>query len=358
MVMFKTSNLRFQIVSGRILVWCDRTASRVRGRTTSCWWSRITQRHGWSCNWSYHLTIGDPASPHQKYGGAFTARTSAPNNWQTSDIASITTSLWKAAYTRATDSSQPPSLSCVSPQKLVSRGGKISGRLPRATWRNMTSIQKNNSRVVTHCRGVRVGRPSECARDRLPPRQLNICGATVRTNTVCAAQPHAIWTISWRAAHISGRYQAKTTSQKWRVELCDGWAPLQTRYDWCHPSYDITFGSSTTRDWSYEFATGGTTNYRPAIGRRCHEWSCDRSSDATIDRTIGDRTRRLIVWLVAGYHDWSCDRSLDDTTDRTISHTTPWWIVRSVIGRSDWRDDRSVIATASCTIAYDWSCHQ
>ena len=145
--------------------------------------------------------------------------------------ASITTSPWKAAYAHAIVSSQPPSLSCVSPQKLVSRSGKTSGRLPRATWRNMTSIQKNNSRVVTHCRGEHGGRPTECARDRLPPRQRNICGATVRTNTVCAAQPHAIWTISWRAVHISGRYQAKMTSQKWRVELCNGWAPLRTRYD-------------------------------------------------------------------------------------------------------------------------------
>ena len=172
-----------------------------------------------------------PESSHQKYGAAFTARTSAPNNWQTSDTASITTSPWKAAYAHAIVSSQPPSLSGVSLQKLVSRSGKISGRLPRATWRNMTSIQKNNSRVVTHCRGEHSGRPTECARDRLPSRQQNICGATVRTNTVCAAQPHAIWTISWRAVHISGRYRAKTTSQKWRVELCDGWAPLRTRYD-------------------------------------------------------------------------------------------------------------------------------
>ena len=48
----------------------------------------------------------------------------------------------------------------------------------------MTSIQKNNSRVVTHCRGVHVERPTECARDRLPPRQRNMCRATVRTNTV------------------------------------------------------------------------------------------------------------------------------------------------------------------------------
>ena len=65
-----------------------------------------------------------PESPHQKYGAAFTARTSAPNNWQTSDTALITTSPWKAAYTHAIVSSQPPSLSCVSPQKLVSRSGK------------------------------------------------------------------------------------------------------------------------------------------------------------------------------------------------------------------------------------------
>ena len=42
--------------------------------------------------------------------------------------------------------------------------------------RNMTSTQKNNSRVVTHCRGIHGGRPTECARDRLPPRQRNICG--------------------------------------------------------------------------------------------------------------------------------------------------------------------------------------
>ena len=43
----------------------------------------------------------------------------------------------------------PPSLSCLSLQKLVSRSGKNSGRLPRATWRNITSTQKNNSQVVT-----------------------------------------------------------------------------------------------------------------------------------------------------------------------------------------------------------------
>ena len=136
--------------------------------------------------------------------------------------------LWLASHHRSTSAAlrlgQRPSHGRTTERGLPSTDS-------RATWRNVTSIQKNNSRVVTHCRGEHGGRPTECARDRLPPRQRNICGTTVRTNTVCAAQPHAIWTISWRAVHISGRYQAKTTSQKWRVELCDGWAPLRTRYD-------------------------------------------------------------------------------------------------------------------------------
>ena len=54
----------------------------------------------------------------------------------------------------------------------------------------MTSIQKNNSRVVTHCRGEHGGRPSECARDRLPHRQRNICGATVREQTLYVRRSH------------------------------------------------------------------------------------------------------------------------------------------------------------------------
>ena len=51
--------------------------------------------------------------------------------------------------------------------------------------------KKNDSRVATRCRGVHGGHPTECARDRLPPRQRNICGATGTAKTVCAAQPHA-----------------------------------------------------------------------------------------------------------------------------------------------------------------------
>ena len=45
----------------------------------------------------------------------------------------------------------------------------------------MTSTQKNNSRVVTYCRGVHGGRPTECTRDRLPPWQRNICGCGAAT---------------------------------------------------------------------------------------------------------------------------------------------------------------------------------
>ena len=54
----------------------------------------------------------------------------------------------------------------------------------------MTSIQKNNSRVVTLCRGIHGGRPAECARDRPPPRQRNICGATGRAKPVCVRRSH------------------------------------------------------------------------------------------------------------------------------------------------------------------------
>ena len=91
-----------------------------------------------------------------------TTKTSAPNNWQTSDTASISNSPWKAAYTRATVSPQTPSLSCVRKQKLMSRSGRNSRRLPKATWRSMTSTQRNNSRVATHGHGVHGGRPTEC----------------------------------------------------------------------------------------------------------------------------------------------------------------------------------------------------
>ena len=65
-----------------------------------------------------------------------------------------------------------------------------------ATQSNLKTydIHPKEHTVVTHCRGVHGGRPTECVRDRLPPRERNICGATVKTNTVglCAAQPHAI----------------------------------------------------------------------------------------------------------------------------------------------------------------------
>ena len=49
---------------------------------------------------------------------------------------------------------------------------------------------KNDSRVVTRCRGVHGGRPTECARNRPPPRQGNKAGATGTTKTVHVRRSH------------------------------------------------------------------------------------------------------------------------------------------------------------------------
>ena len=93
-----------------------------------------------------------------------------------------------------------PSLIYASPTPCLDASPPAEARVPRATWRSMTSTQRNNSRVVTHCRGVHGGRPTECARDRLPPRWRSICGATGRAKPVCAARPATLW----QAADISG----------------------------------------------------------------------------------------------------------------------------------------------------------
>ena len=61
-------------------------------------------------------------------------------------------------------------------------------------WSNLQYARKNVSRVATHRRGEHAGRPTECARDRPPPRQRNTCEANGRANTLCAAQPHVIST--------------------------------------------------------------------------------------------------------------------------------------------------------------------
>ena len=117
------------------------------------------------------------------------------NNWQTSGTASITTSPWIRE--------RPPTLTqqfrlnlqpllCKPTEVRVAKWQEQWEAIPRATWRHMTSTQRNNSRVVTHCRGVHGGQPTECARDRLPPRQRSICGATGRAKPVCAARPDVI----------------------------------------------------------------------------------------------------------------------------------------------------------------------
>ena len=71
-----------------------------------------------------------------------------------------------------------------------------------------TMRQKNNFRVVTHCRGVYGGWPTECARDRQPPWPQIICGATRRAKTVCAAQPHTVFDL------ISGLFAYVIFGQK------------------------------------------------------------------------------------------------------------------------------------------------
>ena len=88
-----------------------------------------------------------------------------------------------------------PVQACRSPCREVARTVRGYREQPEYT-------QKKHSRVVIHCRG---GRPTECARDRLPSLQRNICGATGRAGTLCAAQPHAISTTFGRVANIMGR---------------------------------------------------------------------------------------------------------------------------------------------------------
>ena len=104
-------------------------------------------------------------------------------------------------------------------------------------------------------------------------------------------------------------------------------------HDWaCNLSCHLMIGDATRRttslsvvrllatcpDLSHDFATtGGATNC--TIARRCHDWSCYPSPDATVYHAIGRRR-----------HDWSCDRLQDSTTDRPIGRRTSRLIVRSV----------------------------
>ena len=73
---------------------------------------------------------------------------------------------------------------------------------------------------------------------------------------------------------------------------------------WCHPSYDITFGSATTRDLSR------------IVARVCECWY-----DQLYDWW---QMPRLVVRSVAGLDDWPYDRSHDAMIDRTIGRRTHW----------------------------------
>ena len=86
---------------------------------------------------------------------------------------------------------------------------------PDSNLRKMTSTRKNDSRVVTHCRG---GRPTECARDRPPPQQQNICGASGRAKTVCAAWPQAISATLWRTADMGYWPEHGSNKLSWQYD--------------------------------------------------------------------------------------------------------------------------------------------
>ena len=104
----------------------------------------------------------------------------------------------------------------------------------------MTSTQKNNSRVVTHCRGVRGGQATECARDRPPPRQRNICGASGRGKPVCATCD--LGHIMTNCRHFGERVRPETTLRKWRVEV--RWMSAEMT-----AKYLQTRGKRTSLDW-------------------------------------------------------------------------------------------------------------
>ena len=102
---------------------------------------------------------------------------------------------------------------------------------------------------------------------------------------------------------------------------------------WCHPSYDVTFGSVITHDlsrldarphqsiapWHYKmwkcFWGSGHSSYDAEAMVGVPDRSQNPSTDLTIDR----RARRLIVRSIVGCHDWY-------TIDRRI----PRYIVRSI----------------------------
>ena len=77
--------------------------------------------------------------------------------------------------------------------------------------------------------------------------------------------------------------------------------------------------------------------------------SYDRSSGATIVRTLGHRMPRVLVRSVRGCHDCSYDRCrrMQRSIDRTIGRRPSRLLIH-----------RSLITITSRTISYDDSCHR
>ena len=95
------------------------------------------------------------------------------------------------------------------------------GWLPRATKRNTTSTQKNDSRVVTQCRRV----TTECARDRPPPRERNIYRS--RNNCMCGVDSWDPDDIMTSCGHLEER------PKRDEIVRCGGCPPLQIRHVVC-----------------------------------------------------------------------------------------------------------------------------
>ena len=96
--------------------------------------------------------------------------------------------------------------------KPASRSGKNNGRL------QPTSTQNYDSRVVTHCCGVR-----QCALDTPPPRQRNICGATAyleSKNCMCGATICHLGHID--TPHYDELWRFRGETERRQHELCSG----------------------------------------------------------------------------------------------------------------------------------------
>ena len=135
---------------------------------------------------SDNMPVGSRELKNFAYEWGIKTAASSPTYAQSNGQAEICAQTLKGIFKKADEDGREPYLAL-----LEYRNTPVSGLQYTPSQMLTTSTQKNDSRVATRCRGVHGGHPTESARDRLPPRQRNICGATGTAKTVCAAQPHA-----------------------------------------------------------------------------------------------------------------------------------------------------------------------